>query len=989
MTLYAFLFRLIALSVVPLVLLSGYFAVNHYRTLRAEQDSVATNLVNSVATSIDQHLGSRIGALQMLASSPLLRNASRRDDLYQEAQGFQKSFGSHVILADTERHMLFNTRVPFGAPLPTLPKPEGRAAAPIAVATGQPAVGDVFQGPIAKESLVAIAVPAQNEGRTDYLLLTVYETRAFQGHINRVSLPSGWGVSLLDSRGEVIARRAPSAVDSAAEPNTAERFVAGSAVSPWSVVLEIPRTAFQAPLISAAVAMLAALLVATVVSVWAGLWASRRLTGAVASLVEPPTRGGHSSSIDEIAAVRRLLDETDARRMSAENTLSKSEMRFKATFEQAAVGIALVAPDGHWLQVNNKLCEIVGYGREELLRLGFQDITHPDDLDTDLEYVRQMMNREIESYAMEKRYLNKNGQVVWVNLTVALIWAPDGTPDYFISVVEDIQTRKEAEGSLAAVVEEQRRGRLAALNQMEDAIAAREASELAAVALRDSEQRFRAAFEQAAVGMAVVTPDGRWLRTNQKLCDIVGYPADELQNKASQEITHPDDREDSRRWMERLLAGEVDTYTLEKRHVRRDGTVVWVNTAVSLVRHADGRPNHVIKVIEDIQRRKGAEESLNRSEERLRLALDATNDGLWDWDLRSGAVYRSPRYFELVGRQPNDGTPDFGFFRSVVHPDDLPHVLAVIEAHKQGRTAAIEFEFRLAGAGEAVKWLGVRGRAVERDDTGAPLRIVGTLADISERKRTEEEIRDLNTDLERRVVERTAELTVANRELDSFAYAVSHDLRAPLRAMSGFSQALTEDYGDALEGDAKLYLDQIGVASRKMGELIDGILALSRSTRGELQCNAIDLSALAASVVGELAHAEPGRVVGIEIEQGLVIDGDGRMIEAVMHNLLSNAWKYTGKTGTPAIRVYSGEIDGWQGICVADNGAGFDMAHADQLFQPFRRLHRQDEFPGIGIGLATVQRIIRRHGGEIRAYAEPGKGATFCFTLSGENEVPR
>ena len=242
-------------------------------------------------------------------------------------------------------------------------------------------------------------------------------------------------------------------------------------------------------------------------------------------------------------------------------------------------------------------------------------------------------------------------------------------------------------------------------------------------------------------------------------------------------------------------------------------------------------------------------------------------------------------------------------------------------------------------------------------------------------------------DLEKRVEQRTAELSAANRELESFAYAVSHDLRAPLRAMSGFSQALVEDYGDTLKGDAAVYLEQIGIASQKMRELIEGILALSRTTRGELQRSAIDLSALASDIVEGLARGDPGRTVATDIAPGLFVHGDARMIEAMLRNLLDNAWKYTAGTAASLIRVYAGEFEGRPEICVSDNGAGFDMAHASHLFQPFRRLHRQDEFPGLGIGLATVQRIVHRHGGTIRAYAAPGKGATFCFSLTGANET--
>lgn len=226
-----------------------------------------------------------------------------------------------------------------------------------------------------------------------------------------------------------------------------------------------------------------------------------------------------------------------------------------------------------------------------------------------------------------------------------------------------------------------------------------------------------------------------------------------------------------------------------------------------------------------------------------------------------------------------------------------------------------------------------------------------------------------------------AELAAANRELDTFAYAVSHDLRAPLRALKGFTAALIEDAGEGLDEQARTDLDQIGRASQRMGALIEGILDLSRSTRGELRLERVDLSSMAERLLQELASAEPARRVTWQVEPGLEAWGDPRMIEALMANLLGNAWKYTGHADQASIRFYrQGEV-----FCVTDNGAGFDMALAAQLFQPFRRLHREDEFPGIGIGLATAQRIVHRHGGDINAASRPGQGATFSFTLGGRS----
>lgn len=235
------------------------------------------------------------------------------------------------------------------------------------------------------------------------------------------------------------------------------------------------------------------------------------------------------------------------------------------------------------------------------------------------------------------------------------------------------------------------------------------------------------------------------------------------------------------------------------------------------------------------------------------------------------------------------------------------------------------------------------------------------------------------------------ELVLANAELDSFTYAVSHDLRAPLRGLSAFSHALLEEYGPRLEGEAREYLDQIIKGSHRMGELIDGLLALSRSTRSELRHDDVDLSATAERIRDELVKTEPGRQVVWQIASGLRVWGDARLLDAALHNLLGNAWKYTAKTA--AAQIEFGAAAGWDAAVasaapsvtpiffVRDNGAGFDMTYATKLFQPFQRLHRQEEFPGIGIGLATTARIIRRHGGEIRATGAPGCGATFCFSL--------
>jgi light-regulated signal transduction histidine kinase (bacteriophytochrome) len=236
-------------------------------------------------------------------------------------------------------------------------------------------------------------------------------------------------------------------------------------------------------------------------------------------------------------------------------------------------------------------------------------------------------------------------------------------------------------------------------------------------------------------------------------------------------------------------------------------------------------------------------------------------------------------------------------------------------------------------------------------------------------------------ELEQRVQERTHQLAVANKELETFSYSVSHDLRAPLRGIDGFSQALLEDHADQLDSNGKKYLERVRAAARRMSTLIDDLLDLSRVSRSEMRRGMVDLSDLAATIAEELQKAEPDRRVDFVIEAGLTANGDSHLLRVVMENLLGNAWKYTSRHSRARIEFGRKEVDGRTVHFVRDDGAGFDPTYSNRLFGAFQRLHPATEFPGTGVGLASVQRIINRHGGTISAEGAVEKGATFYFTL--------
>jgi PAS domain S-box-containing protein len=339
-------------------------------------------------------------------------------------------------------------------------------------------------------------------------------------------------------------------------------------------------------------------------------------------------------------------------------------------------------------------------------------------------------------------------------------------------------------------------------------------------------------------------------------------------------------------------------------------------------------------------------------------------------------LYLSPAFEQVFGRSRDalsalpDGWIDW------VHPEDREQ----IRVHRRDLSRGYEYEYRIIRPDGSMRWVHTRGFPIF-DAGGRLQRIAGVAEDVTARRKVEDEVRQLNAGLERRVADRTAALEAVNQELQSFDYSISHDLRAPLAHILGFTAALLEEHGTELLPAPRELLERVAGAAQRMDEMIGDLLALSLSTSRELERQSVDLTELADAILASLRRQAPARDVSIDVERGLVANADPGLLRTVLENLLGNAWKFTSHL--PHARIEMASVVGAPSptFFVRDNGAGFDPRHADKLFAPFQRLHSRAEFEGTGVGLATVQRVIHRHGGRIRAESAPGEGACFFFSL--------
>jgi PAS domain S-box-containing protein len=657
--------------------------------------------------------------------------------------------------------------------------------------------------------------------------------------------------------------------------------------------------------------------------------AGQRFSGLIVLLHDDTERRKAENESREKAVLETELNE----RKKMEKALRESEEKFSAAFRSSPEMIIIVnMRDNKYVEVNDSFVNITGYTREELIGHTGEEFNLWIN-DKEQHKMTQILQEQGKMSNEEFSFRMKSGEIRNWLCSADIITI--GGEACMIAVAIDITERKRAEE-----------------------------------ALRQSEEKYRTLFESAAQGIIIGEIETKKFKyANPAICTMLGYSQEELTKMDVGDIHPKASLEHAFAEFDALSRGGK-TLAAAIPCLKKDGTIAYadINSAKAII---DGRECN-IGFFTDITERKQAEKALRESEEKFSKIFHASPNIMVILSLKDRRIIdvnenytRSTGYSreELIGHSPAE-------FNNWVNKDNHERILRILEEEGRVRDEEVYFYRR---SGEIYPAL----LSIELINIGGEPCMLTESIDITRLKQTEEELKQAMANLE----QSSAALATTNKELETFSYSVSHDLRAPLRSIDGFSQALLEDYRDRLDEHGQEYLNRLRGASQKMGELIDGLLKLSRLTRSEMHQEKVDLSALVEEIATRLQETQPDRRAKFIIGNGLTANGDPQMLRVLLENLLNNAWKFTSKIPRAEIEFGISHNGDKKTFFVKDNGAGFDMTYANKLFGAFQRLHDTAEFPGTGIGLATVQRIINRHSGNIRAEGAVGKGATFYFTL--------
>ena len=666
----------------------------------------------------------------------------------------------------------------------------------------------------------------------------------------------------------------------------------------------------------------------------------------------------------------------------------------------SADAIVVYDMEGRTTYVSPSFTEVFGWTIEEVQGKDLPYVPESEREPT-MEAIHGLLSEGKSVSGFETKRFTRDGRVRDVNLSASRFHDHEGIPAGLLVILRDITDRKQAEAALRKVhselekrVEERTAELSEANRKLREEIAERTRAE---EALRQSEERYRYLYDESVKAQeiyrsllktsanAIVTYDmeGRATYVSDSFTQIFGWTLDEVKGKRIPFVPESEMQETMRR-VRAIVRDGIPGRDFESKRCTKYGRIVDVSVSASRFNDHEGQPAGLLVILCDITERKLARQALLESEERYRRLVEQLPDATTvHQDGR--VVFANPAAAVLLGAGTTEELIGVAVMDFLLPQDREKTSRQLVRVVRDGSVIPLTEQ-------EIVR---LDGQTMFAEISTIPFAFEGAPAlltvarDVTKRKQAEAEIRRLNEELEQRVLERTAQLAAANKELEAFAYSVSHDLRAPLRSIDGFSQVLLEDYRHQLDAEAQSHLDRVRAAAQRMAQLIDDLLKLSRATRSEMRREEVDLSAMASNVARDLQKDEPERQATFVIHANMTAKGDSRLLQVVVENLLGNAWKFTAKREQALIEFgqlphpVPGGNDQKKKLVyfIRDNGAGFDMTYADKLFGAFQRLHATHEFAGTGIGLATVQRILQRHCGSIWAEGAVDHGATFYFTL--------
>jgi PAS domain S-box-containing protein len=645
-----------------------------------------------------------------------------------------------------------------------------------------------------------------------------------------------------------------------------------------------------------------------------------------------------------LAAALRNAEQTLVAHEQAEVALRASEARFRSYFDSPLIGIAITSIDKGWLEINDRLCQILGYSREALRQKTWAELTHPEDLAADVAQFERMLRGESDSYALEKRFVCADGRIMPTIIGIACVRTVDARPDYFVALVQDMTAHRQAEETL-----------------------------------RESEEKFRLAFDNANTGMCLVDLQGRLLQVNDKMSAIFGYSKRALESMNVNDLAVTEDAGLSPAFIERALHGTEDSGVFEKRYRHQQGHLIHCLVASSLVRDAQQQPKYFISQVQDMTQRRQIEEALRISEERYRILAENALDVIWTMEPDGRISYVSPAVEKVRGFTPEEA------LRQPLEDILTPDSQAVVAAYFKGLQTAAQAgrapenfrgELEYWRKDGSTLWCEVIACPLHGSD-GRFVQILGVTRDISERKRYEQELQQA-----RDVAE------IANRAKSTFLAHMSHEIRTPLNVVLGLAQVLNRE---PLAANQRDMVERIQLAGQSLLALINDLLDLSKIEANQLGIERLpfDLATLLDKLKRLMEPAAQAKGLAFRVEAlpeslGPLV-GDPPRLEQVLVNLLGNAVKFT-EQGQVTLSVRTLQVDvaavrlHW---AVCDTGIGIPHDALDRLFTPFTQAEEgiARRFGGTGLGLSISKRLVELMGGEIGVTSQLGQGSTFWFEL--------